>query len=141
MMLYIFNVDDMTPEDVGFAIETLLAEGMREAFAEPVVMKKGRPGWLLTVMAPEKEEERVLHLIFLHTSTIGVRKIPVERSWLARRIEECETSVGTVRVKISEGYGVKKCKPEYDDLARISKETGKSLQELRNLVLKEIGSD
>ena len=113
MIVYSFNVDDMTPEDVGFAIETFLAGGAREAFSQPVVMKKGRPGWLITVVAPERDEERTLSMIFEHTSTIGVRKVAVERSWMERRIEMVETSIGPVHVKFSEGYGVTKCKPEF----------------------------
>ena len=127
------NVDDMTAEQLGFAMERLFEGGALEVFTVPVGMKKSRPGTLLQVMCAEEDRERMLALLFRHTTTIGVREALTRRFVLTRRIEEIETPLGTIRKKISEGYGVRREKLEYEDLARIARETGKSLEEVRQL--------
>ena len=125
------NLDDMTPEAVGFAMETLLAEGALDVWTTPVGMKKNRPGILLSVLCRPEDREATVRRLFRHTSTIGIRESTVRRYTLARREEIRETAAGPVRRKISDGYGVTRVKDEYEDLARIAREEGISLAEAK----------
>ena len=131
------NVDDMTGEALGFACEELMREGALEAYTVPVGMKKSRPGTLLCVMCPCDERERFVRLIFRHTTTIGVRESVSRRFVLQRSQEVAHTSLGDVRKKVSQGYGVTRSKYEYDDLARIARERGLSLAEVRMEVARQ----
>ena len=124
------NIDDMTAEAISFAAERLLAEGALDVYTIPIGMKKTRPGTLLRVMCSEAERERILGLIFRHTSTIGIRESIMRRYILDREIKTVQTVYGDVRCKISSGYGVKRCKYEYEDLARIAREQNRSLEEV-----------
>lgn len=128
------NLDDMTPEDIAFALERLLAAGARDAFTTPIGMKKSRPGVLLRCLCREEDREAMVRLLFLHTTTLGVRAAVLDRYTLTRREELAATPHGDVRVKVSSGFGVTRRKAEYDDLARIARETGKPIAELRKLV-------
>ncbi len=123
------NVDDMTAEAVGYAMERLFDGGALEVYTVPVGMKKSRPGTLLRVMCREQDKERMIGLLFCHTSTIGVRETMTRRYVLERRMETVRTPYGEVRKKISSGYGVTRSKYEYEDLARIARERNLSLEE------------
>ena len=125
------NVDDMTAEEIGFAMDRLFEGGAREVYTVPIGMKKSRPGTLLRVICPEEERDAMVRLLFRHTSTIGVREAVTRRYVLDRRVETLETADGPVRRKISAGYGVERVKYEYDDLAKIAGEQGISLAEVR----------
>jgi uncharacterized protein (DUF111 family) len=128
------NVDDMTGEDIGFAMEKLMEGGARDVFTTPIGMKKSRPGILLSVMCSPDKKEDIIELIFRHTTTIGVREKTYQRHILDRKEETIETSYGSVRVKTSTGYGVTRKKLEYEDLARIAKEEGLSIEEVRDKI-------
>ena len=136
------NIDDMTAEEIAFASERLMDEGAKDVTVGSVVMKKGRPAYVLTVMCSddEKEKERFIGLIFRYTSTIGIREIISERYILERSSEELETPYGTVRFKRVKGYGTERIKPEYDDLALIAKQKDISISDARELVLTYIHS-
>ena len=125
------NVDDMTGEELGFALDAIYEAGAREAFFTPVQMKKNRPGILITVITASSEKDAVVRAIFANTTTIGIREKICGRFILDRKIETIETPLGPVRVKKSSGYGVEKCKIEFDDLSKIAKEKGLSLTEVR----------
>lgn len=128
------NVDDMTGEEIGFAMERLYDAGALEVFTVPIGMKKSRPGILLGILCRESKREAVLAAVFKHTSTIGVREQTLRRHTLPRTVETLDTPYGTVRRKISSGYGAEKRKIEFDDLARIARERGISLAEARKLL-------
>ncbi|ANU53258.1 DUF111 family protein [Acutalibacter muris] len=128
------NLDDMTPEGVGFALETLLAEGALDAFTTAIGMKKSRPGVMLTCLCRPEEGEKMARLLLRHTTTLGIRETRCKRYILERSLEERETEYGPVRVKRSEGFGVSREKPEYEDLCRIARERGLSLEEVRKLI-------
>ena len=128
------NVDDMTAEEIGFAMDRLFEGGANEVFTIPIGMKKSRPGTLIRVMCKERDREKMLRLIFKYTSTIGVRETPTHRYILDRRIETVETPYGEVRRKISSGYGVVRAKYEYEDLAKIAHEQGLSMEEVKKLL-------
>ena len=125
------NVDDMTAEAVGFAMERLFEGGALEVYTVPIGMKKSRPGILLRVMCRERDRENIIGLLFTHTTTIGVREAVTRRYVLERRTEIVQTPYGEVRRKVSSGYGVSRSKYEYDDLARIAKEQDISLDEVK----------
>ena len=123
------NVDDMTGEAIGFALEQLLGSGALDAFTVPVGMKKSRPGVLITVLCREEKKEVMVRLLLKHTTTLGVREFPCRRYTLSRTMEVVNTPFGPVRKKVSSGYGVHREKLEYDDLVKIAKEQNISLAE------------
>lgn len=125
------NLDDMTGEDIAFAAERILQAGALDVFTESICMKKGRPAVKLTVLARPEDEERLAGEIFRHTSTIGVRIHTDRRYELARRSEQRKTPLGTIEVKISEGFGVRKEKIEFASLKEIAETSGKRLAEVR----------
>ncbi|MBR4430266.1 MAG: nickel pincer cofactor biosynthesis protein LarC [Clostridiales bacterium] len=114
------NVDDMTGEEIGYATGVLLNSGALDVFTTPVYMKKNRPGILITVIVKPEDKEKFAKLIFEHTTTIGIRYTAMDRFRLERREEKVMTKFGEVSVKVSEGFGVTKAKPEYDDIAGIA---------------------
>lgn len=116
------NVDDMTGEAIGFAMDRLLEEGALDVYTVPVGMKKSRPGILLHVMCRESDRNALVRAIFLYTTTIGIRENRMRRFVLKRHLETVKTSCGAVRCKHSAGYGAERKKYEYDDLIRIAKE-------------------
>lgn len=130
------NVDDMTGEEIGFAMERLFAGGALEVYTIPIYMKKSRPGTLFRVMCREQDREDIIGLIFKYTTTIGIRQVEMQRYVLDRKITAMETSCGTVHRKDSTGYGVSRSKYEYDDLARIAREKGLNIKEVRDLLEK-----
>lgn len=130
------NLDDMTAEAIGFAEEALFEAGALEAYTIPVGMKKSRPGILLTCMCRREDEEKMVELLFRHTTTLGVREHISRRFTLKRREETVETAYGPVRKKISQGHGVARAKLEYEDLAAIAKKTGRPLEEIRKEIEK-----
>ena len=131
------NLDDMTGEDIAFAAERILQAGALDVFTESIYMKKGRPAVKLTVLARPEDEERLAGEIFRHTSTIGVRIHTDRRYELARRSEQRKTPLGTIEVKISEGFGVRKEKIEFASLKQIAETSGKSLSEVRAALAEE----
>lgn len=130
------NLDDMTGEDIGFAAEQLLAAGAPEVFTTPIFMKKNRPGVMLTVLCRQEQREALIRLIFRHTTTLGIRQTPHRRCCLERREELLDTPYGQVSCKVSEGYGVTRRKPEYDDLAALARQHSIPLSQLRETLEK-----
>lgn len=130
------NLDDMTGEEIGFALERLLDGGALDAFTTPVGMKKSRPGTMLTVLCRQSDREKTVQLLFRHTTTLGIRETACRRHTLSRTVTTVDTPFGQVRRKDSRGFGVTRSKYEYDDLCRISKETGLSLREILSKIEK-----
>ena len=130
------NLDDMTPEALGFVQEILFAAGALEVYTIPIGMKKSRPGILLTCMCRCNDKKKMVSLLFKHTTTLGIRESISKRYTLTRTIKEHETPYGVVREKVSEGYGVCRGKLEYEDIAKIARENGMSLEEVKELVEK-----
>ena len=128
------NVDDMTAEDISFAVNKLFEKGAREVFTVPVGMKKSRPGTLISVICTTNEKEAMVSTLFKYTTTLGIREVKTDRYVLDRRIETVDTPLGKVRRKISSGYGVTRAKYEHDDLEAIANEKGISIDEVRKLL-------
>jgi pyridinium-3,5-bisthiocarboxylic acid mononucleotide nickel chelatase len=121
------HIDDLNPQVLAYATERLLESGALDVTVQPLVMKKGRPGNLLRVIARPEDRESLAQLIFAETSTLGLRFYPAERRVQARSWTEVETPFGRVRVKISsEGYYA----PEYEDCRKLALESGVALKHI-----------
>ena len=131
------NLDDMTPEAIGFAMEVLLENGALDIYTTPIGMKKCRLGTLLTCLCFPHQKEAMTALLFRHTTTLGVRSIFCKREVLERYERTVETKAGPVRIKYSTGAGITRKKAEYDDLTRIAREQGLSLAEATNMAMEE----
>ena len=154
------NVDDMTGEDIAFAIETFLQNGALDAFTVPCTMKKGRPGVLVTVLCKGPDQKQMTKLILQHTTTLGVRSAEKKRRILSRtesetvipddvlanvtapdmpagsKAHELKTTGGdcTIRSKTSTGFGITRNKYEHDDLEKIARTYGLTLAQVRALL-------
>ena len=120
------NIDDMTGEELGFAMEALFAAGALDVWYTPIIMKKSRPAVKLSCLVNPTEEERIVRIMFRYTQTAGIRRTECERYVLEREIAE----EGGVRVKHYHGHGVTRHKAEYDDIADRASEEGKSYREM-----------
>ena len=124
------NLDDMSPEAIGFALQRLLEEGALDVWYECIGMKKFRPGITLHCLCTQDKRDKMLELIFKHTSTIGIREALCRRYVLKRRNELLESPYGKISVKISEAYGIEKKKAEFEQLAAISRSENISIAEI-----------
>lgn len=124
------NVDDMTGEETGFAVEQLMEQGALDVFTVPIGMKKSRPGIVMTVLCREEDKEKFVPLIFKYTTTLGIREKACSRYVLNRTEQMVETPYGQVRKKVSRGYGIARMKYEYEDLAKIARENKLSIRDI-----------
>lgn len=121
------NIDDSSPQVLGYALDRLMEAGALDVSLSPLQMKKNRPGTLLKVIAKPQDQEALAQLIFAETSTLGLRIYSAERRVESRSIVEVETPHGRVRVKVS-GNG--SFAPEYEDCREIAAGTGVPLKEV-----------
>lgn len=128
------NLDDMTPEALGFAQERLWEAGALDVTTAPIGMKKNRPGVQLTCLCRLEDREKLVSVLFAHTTTLGVRESLCTRYTLARAQRTVETEHGPVRVKEARGWGVTREKPEYEDVANIAREQGLTLDQVKELL-------
>ena len=115
------NVDDMNPEVYGYLFERLLEAGARDLYVTPVLMKKNRPGHLLSVLADAAHLEAVADVVLGETTSLGVRHYEVERRVLQRSTQSVETEYGPVRVKVARLNGRRRVAPEYEDCAGLAR--------------------
>lgn len=118
------NIDDSTGEELGYVMERLLEAGARDVHYIPVYMKKNRPGWQLNVICAQADIPALEQIIFAETTTIGIRRIGMERSILVRRQMTLETVYGKANIKICETPEGLRYYPEYESLAAICREYG-----------------
>lgn len=124
------NLDDMTGEAIGLAVELLAEAGALDVWTAPIQMKKNRPGVLLTCLCTPNDREKFTGLFFLHTTTRGVRFQTFERAKLDSSFQTLESSYGEIRIKRSVGYGIEKTKPEFEDLKAAVRKNGCSLDDV-----------
>jgi uncharacterized protein (TIGR00299 family) protein len=124
------NIDDSTPEIIGYVMDRLLEAGARDVYFTPVYMKKCRPATMLSVICDAEKAPLMEHIIFRETSTIGIRRYEVKRSTLPRREVAVPTSYGDVKGKEYEYDGIKRISIEYDDACRLAKEKGVPLRDI-----------
>ena len=125
------NIDDMTAEDLAFAAEAVRDAGALDVWMQPALMKKGRPGTIFLTLCRFADHDAVLGAMLKHTSTLGVRETRVRRTVLDREETVMSTSLGDIRLKTAQGFGVKREKLEYEDLAAAARASGRSLNEVR----------
>src|SRR5262249_43739892 len=131
------EIDDMNPQLFGPLMERLTEAGALDVLYAPVQMKKNRPGVLITVIAPPERREAIAAVLFTDTTTIGVRYQEVWRDRLDREVVSVETPVGPIRVKVSGRDGrVLNAAPEFDDCARVARETGRPIKDVQALAVK-----
>ena len=128
------NLDDMTPEAVGFAMERLFENGALDVYTVPVGMKKSRPGIQLCCLCRQADTEKLANIMLRHTSTLGIRVSYEQRFTLDRSTVAVQTEYGPVRLKKAGSGGILKLKPEYEDLARIARENDLTLDEAAALI-------
>lgn len=129
------NLDDMAPNLIAALCEDLMAAGALDVVVVPALMKKGRPGHMLTVMSPPDLVAKLSDQVLRHSTTLGIRLIPVDRVIAGRRVIDVKTPIGDARVKVKEFDGrAVDVAPEYEDCRRISRETGKDLREVMRVV-------
>lgn len=130
------QLDDTTGEQLGFALETLLAEGALDVFHTPIGMKKSRPGVLVSVLATPERADALEHCLLKTLPTFGVRRSAASRRILVRRFEEVTTELGTANVKLGylDGHLVR-VSAEYEDVARLARAHGRSIDQVQRLVL------
>ena len=125
------NLDDMTGEDIGFAMEQLFKAGAKDVYTQAIGMKKSRPGVLLSVICLPDDADRLAAVMMKHTTTLGIRRQDMSRYVLERSIETVQTPYGPVRVKTASGMGVQRRKAEYDDLASLAEKLNAPLESIR----------
>jgi len=121
------NIDDLSPQILGYAMERLLDAGALDVTLQAVEMKKGRPGTLLRALARPEDRERMTEIIFAETSTLGLRMYPAERRVQSRQWVDVATLHGSVRMKVS---GDGSYAPEYEDCRRLALATGTPLKHI-----------
>jgi uncharacterized protein (TIGR00299 family) protein len=125
------NIDDMTPELLPDVIDSLLAAGAQDAWLTSIVMKKGRPAFMLSALVGSTELDRALDVVYRETTTLGVRMREVVKDELARAWVEVDVSGQPVRVKVGlRGGEVVTLAPEHDDAARAARSTGLPLKDV-----------
>lgn len=130
------NVDDCTPETISYLMERVLGEGALDIHILHVLMKKGRPGYLIRILT--REPEKFSRILMEETGTLGVRVIPLERFEADREIKETEIEIRGVKEKIrvkNSEYGTK---PEADDVRRIAEKHKLPLKRILKEIEKQI---
>lgn len=133
------NIDDMNPEFYQYLFEKLFENGALDVFLIPIIMKKQRPGTLITVICEKENANKLKEIIFKETSTFGIRYYEVLRHKLDRDFSIVETPYGKVRVK--KGYlngKLIKAYPEYEDVKAIAEKTGNSISDIYRNVIRHI---
>jgi pyridinium-3,5-bisthiocarboxylic acid mononucleotide nickel chelatase len=124
------NIDDMNPQMYPVIIEGLLGAGAHDAYLVPVIMKKGRPGILLSVLTPASTLDAITAYLYRETSTIGLRVQHIGRRKLPRRELTAETSLGPVRAKAVMRDGQERITAEFEECRRLARERGIPLQDV-----------
>ncbi|MBE3591858.1 MAG: LarC family nickel insertion protein [Thermoanaerobacter sp.] len=133
------NIDDMNPEFYQYLFEKLFENGALDVFLIPIIMKKQRPGTLITVICEKENADKLKEIIFKETSTFGIRYYEVLRHKLDRDFSIVETPYGKVRVK--KGYlngKLIKAYPEYEDVKAIAEKTRNSISDIYRNVIRHI---
>jgi pyridinium-3,5-bisthiocarboxylic acid mononucleotide nickel chelatase len=128
------NIDDMNPEILPYVIEKLIGAGALDAFLIPIIMKKGRPAQLLSVLAARETLDAMLSILFRETTTIGVRIQHVERRKLPRSQKQVQTSLGTVSVKAVTTEGIERLIPEFEECRRLATQKNIPLVEVYRIL-------
>ena len=127
------NIDDMTGEEIGFAFDKLLNAGAADVYTVPTGMKKNRPGIMLCVLCNAEKRSEIIRILFKHTSPLGVRECRMPRYILQRETQTAKFEDGTIRLKTAQGFGVKRAKFEYADIAALAERRAITLAEAERI--------
>lgn len=133
------NVDDCTGEALGFVMECLLEEGAKDVYYTPAFMKKNRPAYVLHVMCRAEQIKEMEAVIFSHTTTIGIRRYPVERTEMDRKTGTVETRFGPADVKVCSLEGSIRIYPEYESIKKICREQGLGFSDVYHAIRQDAG--
>lgn len=129
------NVDDAPAEELGYCMDKLFAAGARDVHFIPCMMKKNRPGTMISVICSKEQIPTMEDILFHETTTIGIRRCSMERTVLPRKLRSIETAYGSLQVKeCTLPDGTIRLYPEYDSMRELAEKTGKSMLEIRKLV-------
>ncbi|MDD6212835.1 MAG: nickel pincer cofactor biosynthesis protein LarC [Clostridiales bacterium] len=129
------NIDDCTGESLGYVMELLFAAGARDVHYTPVYMKKNRPAYQLNVICSREKIEELEDIIFRETTTIGIRRMEMERTVMTREMVSKQTPWGEVKMKICRKGNIEKIYPEYESLAEICRIHGLSYGDVYHFVM------
>ena len=133
------NIDDMNPEFFSYVSEKLFEAGSSDVYLTNIIMKKGRPGIILSVICEKGISENIKNIMFRETTTLGIRIFPFLKDTLVRKFEKVETKYGIVTIKKSYYKGEEvSSKPEYSECSKMASEAGIPLKELYNNIITEI---
>jgi uncharacterized protein (TIGR00299 family) protein len=133
--LLVCNIDDMTAEALGVAMDVLMDHGAMDVHFTPILMKKNRPGTTLSLLCAAADEERFKDLVFRHTTTLGIKVLRLEKTVLDRTFSRLDTPLGPVTMKHAARNGVRlRSKPELEDCRELAKRHGLSLAEVQAVV-------
>ena len=135
------NIDDCTGEALSFVMQRLLELGAKDVYFTPIYMKKNRPAYQINVICAEEDITKLEEIMFMETTTIGIRRIKMERSILKREQKEVVTSLGRAAVKICELPSGKRIYPEHDSVAALSRKSGLSWHDVYRLIVRECDGD
>lgn len=131
------NIDDCCGEVLGHTMNLLLEAGARDVHYAPVFMKKNRPAYQLNVICTPEDVERLEGIIFRETTTIGIRRVRMERTVLPRETETVQTSLGPAQVKVCSWGTESWVYPEYESVTRLARENGCSYRDAYENIRKE----
>lgn len=134
------NIDDMNPEIYSHLMDKLLTEGAQDVYLSQVIMKKSRPGILLSVLVEPGTVHRMSSLILQETTTLGLRIYPVNRLKAKRKTVHITTEYGPVQVKVAEIDGHRRATPEYDDCRKIAIEKNIPILKVYDIVRKDVSA-
>jgi pyridinium-3,5-bisthiocarboxylic acid mononucleotide nickel chelatase len=129
------NIDDASPQDLGFVTEKALGAGALDCWLTPVQMKKGRPGNVVSILCRPAARAAMTELLFAETPTLGVRCQSVHRTALERETHDVDTEFGTIRVKVGLRNGSRTAMPEFDDVRSAALKYGKPLRIVRDAAM------
>jgi pyridinium-3,5-bisthiocarboxylic acid mononucleotide nickel chelatase len=128
------QMDDINPQVIGYLYDQLFAAGAVDVFTQSIGMKKSRPGILLTVICPPDAIAACERMLFQETPTLGIRRSLQHRAVLSRHLETIDTPFGVVRMKVAtRGEHIINVQPEYEDCAKLARQTDKALQDIQRL--------
>ncbi|OIJ08202.1 hypothetical protein BKP35_17875 [Anaerobacillus arseniciselenatis] len=133
------NIDDMSPEILGYIMDLLINEGANDVFYTPIYMKKNRPAIMLQILCTVDNLDKMKGIIFTETTTFGLRYYPLEVHRLERRFVSVDTKWGAVTIKegLFKGEVIQRS-PEYEDCKKISSETGIPLKDVYSAIWKKL---
>ena len=127
------NIDDCSAELLGLTMEKCFEAGAYDVHFEPCYMKKNRPAYILRAVVAVDKLDAVEYAVLKYTTTIGLRKYPVDRTCMQRQKINVNTPFGEIEVKVSTYKDIVRCQPEFESVKKLTETSGKDFQLIYNL--------